>query len=59
MKAAVLVDRVSSFMHKAIVTGLLGVSAWGLVFVGQGCTDIYLRHYKPKLAVKDESEKAA
>ena len=36
-------ERLASFGHKVVVSGLVLLSAWGLAFVGTGCADIYMR----------------
>ena len=42
------IERLQSFGHKAVVSSLLFLSAWGLAFCGTGFTDIFMRAQEVK-----------
>ena len=50
-------EKLMSFGHKFVVTGLIGLSIWGLVFIGGAGVDIYTR-YKERKRI-NEAKKAA
>ena len=42
------IERLQSFGHKAVVSSLLFLSAWGLAFCGTGFADIFMRAQEVK-----------
>jgi hypothetical protein len=51
-----LSERLLTFGHRLIATGLVAVTLAGTVFVGQGCWEIYDRNTKRKQLRQQEQQ---